>query len=93
MSTKCPEIVEKVIEMALEGDRNCLKMCMDRILPTTKAVELRSGDDNKGNVIINIGGLEAKVLEAEAEEPLTYEDGVIINESSLEETIVNIGNS
>jgi len=93
MSTKGPEIVEKVIEMALEGDRTCLKMCMDRILPTTKAVELRSGDDNKGNVIINIGGLEAKVLEAEAEEPLTYEDGVIINESSLEETIVNIGNS
>ena len=93
MSTKGPEIVEKVIEMALEGDRTCLKMCMDRILPTTKAVELRSGDDNKGNVVINIGGLEAKVLEAEEIEPLTYEDGVIINESSLEETIVNIGNS
>jgi hypothetical protein len=92
MSTKGPEIVEKVIEMALEGDRTCLKMCMDRILPTTKAVELRSGDDNKGNVVINIGGLEAKVLEAEEIEPLTYEDGVIINESSLEETIVNIGN-
>jgi hypothetical protein len=91
MSTKGPEIVEKVIEMALEGDRTCLKMCMDRILPTTKAVELRSSDEGKGSVVINIGGLEAKVVEAEAIEPLVYEEGVIIDESKLEETIVNIG--
>ena len=90
MSTKGPEIVEKVIEMALEGDRTCLKMCMDRILPTTKAVELRANED-KGNVIINIGGLEEKVIEAEQEKPLEYEEGVIIEDAKLEETIVNIG--
>ena len=41
MSTKGPEIVQKVVDMALEGDRTCLKMCMDRIIPTTKAVEFR----------------------------------------------------
>ena len=56
MSTKGPQIVEKVIEMALEGDRICLKMCMDRILPTTKAVELRSSEGS-GNIVINVGGL------------------------------------
>jgi hypothetical protein len=91
MSTKGPEIVEKVIEMALEGDRTCLKMCMDRILPTTKAVELRSSDESKGSVVINISGLADKVIEAEAVEPLVYEEGVIIDESKLEETIVTIG--
>ena len=92
MSTKGPEIVEKVIEMALEGDRICLKMCMDRILPTTKAVELRSGDDNKGNVVINISGLEAKVIEAEEIEPLEYTEGVIIDDSELDAKIISVAN-
>ena len=64
MSSRGPEIVQKVIDLALEGDRTCLKMCMDRIIPTTKAVEFRSSED-KGNVIINVGGLEAKKIEIE----------------------------
>jgi hypothetical protein len=92
MSTKGPEIVEKVIEMALEGDRVCLKMCMDRILPTTKAVELRSSED-KGNIVINVGGLEAKVIEAQESKPLTYDgEGVVIEDEEVDATIVNIGN-
>jgi len=90
MSTKGPEIVQKVIDLALEGDRTCLKMCMDRILPTTKAVELKSGND-KGNVIINIGGLEDKVVEARQEKELEYEEGVIIEDSQIEEKVVKIG--
>lgn len=92
MSTKGPEIVEKVIEMALEGDRTCLKMCMDRILPTTKAVELRSSED-KGNVVINIGGLEAKVIEAEEKTPLTYEDGVVIEDEELDAKIISVASN
>ena len=93
MSTKGPEIVEKVIEMALEGDRTCLKMCIDRILPTHKAVELRTTED-KGNVIINVGGLEAKKVEIEEKDgkELTYEEGVIISEEDISETVVKIGN-
>ena len=93
MSTKGPEIVQKVVDMALEGDRTCLKMCMDRIIPTTKAVEFRSSED-RGNVIINVGGLEAKKLEIEEKDKkeLTYEDGVVIDESQIDETIVSIGN-
>ena len=93
MSTKGPEIVQKVVDMALEGDRTCLKMCMDRIIPTTKAVEFRSSDD-RGNVIINVGGLEAKKVEIEEKDKkeLTYEDGVIIDEATVDETIVSIAN-
>ena len=82
MSTKGPEIVQKVVDLALEGDRTCLKMCMDRIIPTTKAVEFRSSDD-RGNVIINVGGLEAKKVEIEEKDKkeLTYEEGVVIDEA------------
>ena len=93
MSAKGPEIVQRVIDLALEGDRTCLKMCMDRIIPTTKSVEFRSGED-KGNVIINVGGLEAKKVEIEEKDQkeLTYEDGVIIEEADIDKTIVSIGN-
>ena len=90
MSTKGPEIVEKVIEMALDGDRTCLKMCMDRILPTHKAVELRA-NEGKGNVIINVGGLETKVIEENEKKPLDYEEGVIIEESDIEKKVAEIG--
>jgi len=93
MSTKGPEIVQKVVDLALEGDRTCLKMCMDRIIPTTKAVEFRASED-RGNVIINVGGLEAKKVEIEEKDKkeLTYEDGVIIDDSRIDETIVSIAN-
>jgi len=92
MSNKGPEIVQKVIDLALEGDRTCLKMCMDRIIPTTKAVEFRSSE-NKGNVIINVGGLTEKIIEADKKEPLEYDEGVIIEESKIDETIIKIASS
>ena len=93
MSNRGPEIVQKVIDLALKGDRTCLKMCMDRIIPTTKAVEFRSSED-KGNVIINVGALETKRIEIEEKDKkeLTYEDGVIIDEETIDETIVSIAN-
>ena len=93
MSARGPEIVQKVVDLALEGDRTCLKMCMDRIIPTTKAVEFRASDD-RGNVIINVGGLEAKRVEIEEKDKkeLTYEDGVVIDEALIDETIVSIAN-
>ena len=90
MSNRGPEIVQKVIDLALEGDRTCLKMCMDRIIPTTKSLEFRSGED-KGNVIINVGGLAEKVIEAEQHKPLDYEEGVIISKSEEDQTLINIG--
>jgi hypothetical protein len=76
MSTKGPEIVSKVIELALEGDRHCLKMCMDRIIPTSKAVEITHEHQDLGvNIIIEgvkaVEAREAKeqeVFEAEFQE-------------------------
>ena len=54
MSDRGPEIVQKVIDLALDGDRHALKMCMDRILPTTKAVEITHDHQDLGiNIIID----------------------------------------
>ena len=62
---------------------------MDRILPTHKAVELRAGND-KGNVIINVGGLQAKVIEAEEQKPLEYDEGVIIDDADIDKKVVEL---
>jgi hypothetical protein len=64
MSSKGPEIVNKVIELALEGDRHCLKMCMDRIIPTSKAVEITHEHQDLGvNIIIEgVKAVEARKL-------------------------------
>lgn len=54
MSSKGPEIVDKVIEMALDGDRHCLKMCLDRIIPVSKAVEIKHEHEDLGiNIIVD----------------------------------------
>ena len=90
MSTKGPEIVQKVVDLALEGDRTCLKMCMDRIIPTTKAVEFRSSED-RGNVIINVGGLTEKIIEEDKKKSLDYEEGIIISERDEDEALVRLG--
>ena len=58
MSDKSPEIVEKVISKALEGDVHCLKMCLDRILPVHKAIDPnRAKSDSQ--VIINVSSIES----------------------------------
>jgi len=76
MTEKGPEIVNKVLEMALEGDRHALKMCLDRILPSSKAVEIQHNHRDLGvNIIVESvkaiekkEAKEQKVFEAEFEE-------------------------
>tara|TARA_R100000995_G_scaffold69851_1_gene38445 strand:- start:1472 stop:1864 length:393 start_codon:yes stop_codon:yes gene_type:complete len=74
ISTKGPEIVSKVIEMALEGDRHCLKMCMDRIIPTSKAIEIKHEHEDLG---INIIVESVKAIEKKEEEEYKVIEGVI----------------
>ena len=89
MSNKSPEIVAKVIEKAMEGDVNCLKMCLDRILPVHKAVD-SSRTKADAQVIINVASIESikqqigSTPEAELIEP---------EEMSDDEVIVNIDSS
>ena len=75
LSAKGPEIVDKVIEMALAGDRHCLKMCMDRIIPAHKAVEIKHEHRDLG---INIIVESVKAIEErEAVEQATFEGEVV----------------
>ena len=58
MSAKGPEVVQKVIDKAMEGDVHCLKMCLDRILPVHKAIDPnRAKSDSQ--VIINVSSIES----------------------------------
>jgi len=91
MSAKGPEIVAKVLELALadKPDVNCLKMCMDRILPVHKAVD-SSRTKADAQVIINVASIESikqkieMTPDAELVEP---------EEMSDDEVIVNIDSS
>ena len=54
MSDRGVEVVQKVIDMAMDGDVHCLKMCIDRILPVHKAVD-PNRIKSDSNIVINVG--------------------------------------
>ena len=68
MSDRGVEVVQKVIDMAMDGDVHCLKMCIDRILPVHKAVDPnRTKTDS--NIVINVGasaGIEEKIANTDS---------------------------
>lgn len=68
--TNWEKVVKKTIELAEDGDTQCLKILWDRVIPAKRAVEEGKGKLDKGNITINISGLEvarAEVLEVEPE--------------------------
>jgi len=70
MTEKGPDVVDKVIEMALEGDVHCLKMCIDRILPVHKAVDSSKAKQDS-NIVINVGtstGIQEKIASTDPEQ-------------------------
>lgn len=53
------KVVEAVIKKALNGDMTAAKLLLDRILPTTKAIDLDDIENSKGfSISVNIGNLE-----------------------------------
>lgn len=74
LSSKGPEIVDKVIELALEGDRHCLKMCLDRIIPVSKAVEIKHEHEDLG---INIIVESVKAIERQEEKEFKIIEGEV----------------
>jgi hypothetical protein len=84
MTEKGPEVVKKIISMALDGDVHCLKMCIDRILPVHKAVD-SSKTNNDSKIVINVGtsaGIKDKLANTNPEKlinpPTKSNDEVII---------------
>jgi len=86
MSAKAPEIVNKVIEKAMDGDVHCLKMCMDRILPVHKAID-PNRVKNDSQVIINVASLDSiqQSIDVTPEEEL-----IEVEEKDDDEVIVNV---
>ena len=68
LTERGPEIVQVIIDRALKGDVHCLKMCIDRIVPQTKAVEINHRK-HEGGVIINVGTTEQIIEQAKKTEP------------------------
>lgn len=82
LSSRGEEIVEVVIAKALKGDVHCLKMCMDRIVPTQKAVEIKHTKD-EGGLTINVGTTEQlsdMAKDKKLKNPKTKADDTVVAE-------------
>lgn len=87
MGIRGPAIVQKVIEMAMDGDVHCLKMCIDRILPVHKAIDPnRQKQDSQ--IVINVGAsdsIKEKIVHTDPEtlvNPETKDEESVIIEVS-----------
>lgn len=85
MTEKGPLIVKKVMDMAMDGDVHCLKMCIDRILPVHKAVDPnRAKQDSQ--IVINVGAsdsIKQKIIETPPEklvDPVVKNEDVVVAE-------------
>jgi len=58
LSADFPKVVAKAIELALEGNENCIKLIMDKMIPSLKAIEHTgtTGDTNNTIVITSPSG-------------------------------------
>jgi len=85
MSDRGVEVVQKVIDMAMDGDVHCLKMCIDRILPVHKAIDPNRAKTDS-NIVINVGAsnsIQEKIVStdpAKLVNPKTKSDEEVIIE-------------
>ena len=72
-------IVSKVIEKAMDGDVACLKMCMDRIVPAHKAVEIKhENQDMAINIVVeSIGQAASNALTNHGYEVIDSRVGIV----------------
>jgi len=81
LQTDFKRVLDAVVTKAIEGDMAAAKMLLDRVIPTSKAIDLDDLAKSKGLTIsINVGSLEearnvsVTPLEGEVEDA-TYEEG------------------
>jgi len=48
-----PALIEKAVEMALDGDTTALKMCLDRIIPAMRSVEITSDQNEEYESLVD----------------------------------------
>jgi len=55
-------VFEAVVSKAIEGDMTAAKLIMDRVLPTSKAIDLDALEKSAGlSISINVGSLEKQL--------------------------------
>ena len=63
------KVVDAVVAKAVDGDMTAAKLLLDRILPTSKAIDLEQLEKSKGlSISINVGSMQSEqneVLDAE----------------------------
>lgn len=58
------KVIDAVVKKAIDGDMTAAKLLLDRMLPTSKAIDLEQLEKSKGLTIsVNIGSLEDKTKE------------------------------
>jgi hypothetical protein len=70
------KVVDAVVAKAIEGDMTAAKLLLDRILPTSKAIDLDQLEKSKGvSISIQIGDLqEPQAIDAEVIEVVEEDD-------------------
>ncbi len=58
MEKDAQRVINAVVTKAIEGDMQAAKLLLDRILPTTKAIDLDQLENSKGlTITVNVGEL------------------------------------
>jgi len=47
LESRAPELIQKAVDLALEGDTQCLKMCLERIIPPCRGEPVQQVMDNQ----------------------------------------------
>ena len=76
-SPSSEKVIRKVFEVALDDDHShqaaCMKMIMDRVLPTSGFSEVASGGQARPSVNITISGIGSPLVSNEPEEAIEAE--------------------
>lgn len=72
LQKKGQKLFEAVVDKAIDGDMTAAKLVLDRILPTSKAIDLSDLEKSKGlSIQINVGSMkqpetiDAEIVDAE----------------------------
>ena len=76
-SPSSEKVIKKVFDVALDDDHShqaaCMKMIMDRVLPTSGFSEVASGGQARPSVNITISGIGSPLVSNEPEEAIEAE--------------------
>jgi len=70
LTHRMPELLERVMDQALDGDMTAAKLVMDKCLPTLKAVAIATDSTELPTLVMHLTGEQQKVIEVNATQEL-----------------------